>query len=102
MEKREMPSGSDTREGKVVEIITRDIDSGETAENSKMGWEGKGISRAVVRSVIKQAAETQDTVTKNEFNWSVVRQLSSRQLSPWAFPDSGHSAPASSQLQVHP
>ena len=37
MEKREIPSGPDTREGEVVERITRDTDSGETAENSKIG-----------------------------------------------------------------
>ena len=36
MEKSEMPSGPDTREGEVVERITRDTDSGETVESSKM------------------------------------------------------------------
>ena len=70
-----MPSGPVAREEEVVERITRDTDSGETAENSKIGWEGKEISRAVVRSVIEQTVEAQDTVTKNEFNWSAVKKL---------------------------
>ena len=63
------------REGKVRERIIWDLSSEEAAENLKTGREGKGISRAVIRSETKRAEKAQGTVTKNKFNWSTVKKL---------------------------